>query len=280
MNAESEQPQKGKRIAKVMARAGLCSRRDAERWIADGRVRVDGEVLSTPALTVTEANLVEVDCQALPGAAPVRLWRYHKPPGLLTSHADPQGRPTVFDRLPKALGRVISIGRLDLNSEGLLLLTNDGDLARRLELPETGWARRYRVRVHGIVDEKKLQGLENGITVSGVSYGPIRVELDNQQRANAWLMVSLNEGRNREIRKVMEHLGLEVNRLIRVAFGPFQLGNLTRGQTSEITGKVLKEQLSGSGGGGPRPKSKKTGWAKKSPKRRKKTTGGRPKKKP
>ena len=179
----------------------------------------------------------------------MRLWRYHKPPGLLTSHADPQGRPTVFDRLPKSLGRVISIGRLDLNSEGLLRLTNDGELARQLELPETGWARRYRVRVHGIVDEKKLKGLEKGVTVSGVSYGPIRAVLDNQQRANAWLTVSLSEGRNREIRKVMEHLGLEVNRLIRVAFGPFQLGNLSRGQTGEITGKVLHEQLSGGGGG-------------------------------
>jgi 23S rRNA pseudouridine2605 synthase len=275
MNADSKQaapkkPQGGDRIAKVMARAGLCSRREAERWIADGRVRVDGEVLSTPALTVTDANTVEVDGKALPGAAAMRLWRYHKPPGLLTSHADPQGRPTVFDRLPKSLGRVISIGRLDLNSEGLLLLTNDGELARRLELPETGWARRYRVRVHGIVDEKKLEGLEKGVTVSGVSYGPIRAVLDNQQRANAWLTVSLSEGRNREIRKVMEHLGLEVNRLIRVAFGPFQLGNLSRGQTGEITGKVLREQLSDGGGGAPRPQAKKTGWAAKSPKKRNK----------
>lgn len=285
MNKEIEQPppkkaQGGERIAKVMARAGLCSRRDAERWIADGRVRVDGDILTTPAVTVTDANAVEVDGQPLPVAAPMRLWRYHKPPGLVTSHADPQGRPTVFDRLPKALGRVISIGRLDLNSEGLLLLTNDGDLARRLELPETGWARRYRVRVHGIVDEKKLQGLERGITVSGVSYGPIRAVLDNQQRANAWLTVSLAEGRNREIRKVMEHLGLEVNRLIRVAFGPFQLGNLSRGQTGEITGKVLREQLSGMGGGAPRPRAKKAGWAAKSHKGRKKKTGGRPRKKP
>ena len=270
----------GERIAKVMARAGLCSRRDAERWIADGRVQVDGEVLTTPALTVTDANTVEVDGQPLPGAAPMRLWRYHKPPGLLTSHADPQGRPTVFERLPKALGRVISIGRLDINSEGLLLLTNDGELARRLELPETGWVRRYRVRVHGIVDEKKLQGLKNGITVSGVSYGPIKAALDNQQRANAWLTVSLSEGRNREIRKVMEHLGLEVNRLIRVAFGPFQLGNLSRGQTGEITGKVLRDQLSGEGGGAPRPKSKKTGWAAKSPSRRRKKTGAKTGKKP
>jgi len=280
MNAEAEQSPRGERIAKVMARAGLCSRRDAERWIADGRVRVDGELLTTPALTVTEANVVEVDGKVLPGAAPMRLWRYHKPPGLLTSHADPQGRPTVFDRLPKALGRVISIGRLDLNSEGLLLLTNDGGLARRLELPETGWARRYRVRVHGIVDEKKLQGLEKGMTVSGVSYGPIKAALDNQQRANAWLTVSLGEGRNREIRKVMEHLGLEVNRLIRVAFGPFQLGNLTRGQTDEVTGKVLREQLSGGGGGAPRPQAKKTGWAAKSQKKHNKKTGKKVGKKP
>ncbi len=239
---------KGDRIAKVMARAGLCSRRQAERWIADGRVAVDGKTLTTPAVTVSGENTVLVDGQPLPAAAPARLWRYHKPVGLVTSHADPQGRPTVFARLPDALPRVISIGRLDLNSEGLLLLTNDGGLARRLELPETGWTRRYRVRVYGRPDERKLKALENGVTVSGLTYGPIKAVLDKQSRANAWLTVSLEEGRNREIRKVMEHLGLEVNRLIRLAYGPFQLGNLGRGQVAEITGKVLKEQL-GKGGG-------------------------------
>lgn len=231
------------RIAKVMARAGLCSRREAERWIADGRVAVDGEVLTTPAVTVGADNAILVDGQPLPDAAPARLWRYHKPTGLVTSHSDPQGRPTVFDRLPETLPRVISVGRLDLNSEGLLLLTNDGELARRLELPETGWTRRYRVRVHGRPEEKKLKALEKGVTVSGVSYASIKAVLDKQQGANAWLTVSLEEGRNREIRKVMEHLGLEVNRLIRLAYGPFQLGNLGKGEVGEITGKVLKEQL-------------------------------------
>jgi 23S rRNA pseudouridine2605 synthase len=269
VNKSDQPPQeepKPERIAKVMARAGLCSRRDAERWIADGRVRVDGKVLTTPAVTVTDANTVEVDGQPLPTKVQTRLWRYHKPPGLVTSHGDPQGRPTVFERLPKSLGRVISVGRLDLNSEGLLLLTNDGELARRLELPETGWTRRYRVRVHGHVDPKKLQGLEQGSVVSGVAYGPIRAVLDKQQGANAWLTVSLQEGRNREIRKVMEHLGFEVNRLIRIAYGPFQLGQMPRGQIDEVTGKVLRDQLSGAGGGVHRPKSNQTGWAKKSKK--------------
>lgn len=245
MSPEAPRARTGKpmRIAKVMARAGLCSRREAERWIADGRVAVDGEVLTTPAVTVGADNAILVDGQPLPDAAPARLWRYHKPTGLVTSHSDPQGRPTVFDRLPETLPRVISVGRLDLNSEGLLLLTNDGELARRLELPETGWTRRYRVRVHGRPEEKKLKALEKGVTVSGVSYASIKAVLDKQQGANAWLTVSLEEGRNREIRKVMEHLGLEVNRLIRLAYGPFQLGNLGKGEVGEITGKVLKEQL-------------------------------------
>ena len=232
---------KGERIAKVMARAGLCSRREAERWIAAGRVAVDGKVLTTAAVTVDEDSAITVDGEPLPAAAPPRLWRYHKPAGLLTSHSDPRGRPTVFQRLPETLPRVISVGRLDLNSEGLLLLTNDGELARRLELPKTGWIRRYRARVHGRPDVKKLKSLEDGVTVSGVPYGPIKAVLDKQLRANAWLTVSLEEGRNREIRKVMEHMGLEVNRLIRLAYGPFQLGNLKRGQTAEITGKVLRE---------------------------------------
>lgn len=258
---EPPEEQKGERIAKVMARAGLCSRRDAERWITEGRVRVDGKVLTTPAQTVTDANTVIVDGKPLPGKAQTRLWRYHKPPGLVTSHGDPQGRATVFDRIPKGLGRVISVGRLDLNSEGLLLLTNDGELARRLELPETGWTRRYRVRVHGHVIEAKLEELADGVTVSGEAYGSIKAVLDKQQGANAWLTVSLQEGRNREIRKVMEHLGLEVNRLIRVAYGPFQLGQLARGGTEEVTGKVLREQLSGAGGSGSGQKGKTAGQA-------------------
>ena len=245
MSRTGEKPERKKpeRIAKVLARAGLCSRRDAERWIADGRVAVDGKVLTTPAVTVTGINAITVDGAPLPEAAPAKLWRYHKPPGLLTSHRDPRGRPTVFERLPERLPRVVSVGRLDLNSEGLLLLTNDGELARHLELPETGWIRRYRVRVRGPVDEKRLKALEGGVTVSGIKYGAINAKLDSRRGANAWLTVALAEGRNREVRKVMAHLGLEVSRLIRVAYGPFQLGNLNRGETAEVTGKVLREQV-------------------------------------
>lgn len=234
---------KSHRIAKVLARAGLCSRREAERWIKAGRVDVDGVTLVSPAVNVSAENRVTVDGKPLPAASLQRLWRYHKPAGVITSHQDPEGRPTVFERLPETLPRVVSVGRLDLTSEGLLLLTNDGGLARRLELPATGWTRRYRARVHGIVDEKRLAALANGVTVSGVKYGPIKAVLDKQKSANAWVTVSLEEGRNREIRKVMENLGLEVNRLIRVAFGPFQLGKLACGKVEEVTGKVLCEQL-------------------------------------
>jgi 23S rRNA pseudouridine2605 synthase len=234
---------KGERIAKRLARAGLCSRRDAERWIAAGRVVVDGKTLATPAVLVTDANDITVDGKPLPDKPATRLWRYHKPKGLLTSHKDPRGRPTVFQSLAGTLPRVVSVGRLDLNSEGLLLLTNDGGVARRLELPATGWTRRYRVRVHGPVDETRLAAFENGVTVSGVAYGPIRARLDRRQGANAWLTVSLAEGKNREVRRVMEHLGLKVSRLIRVAYGPFQLGHLGRGIAEEVPAKVLREQL-------------------------------------
>ena len=234
---------KGERIAKVLARAGLCSRRDAERLIADGRVAVDGKTLTTPAFTVTPENHITVDGKAVAAAEETKLWRYHKPAGLVTSHGDPRGRPTVFERLPPELPRVISVGRLDLNSEGLLLLTNDGGLARKLELPATGWARRYRVRVYGAVDEARLLKLEKGVTIDGLAYGSIRARLDSSQGGNAWLSVSLREGKNREIRKVMEHLGFFVNRLIRVAYGPFQLGNLARGGVDQVPRKVLREQL-------------------------------------
>ena len=232
-----------------MARAGLCSRRDAERWIAAGRVAVNGKTLTTPAVVVNATDTVTVDGAPLPGRTPVRLWRYHKPAGLLTSHRDPSGRPTVFERLPKEMPRVVSVGRLDLNSEGLLLLTNDGGLARTLELPATGWTRRYRVRVHGEVDVGALADLEKGITISGIHYGPIKATFDRKQGSNAWLTLSLAEGKNREVRRVMEHLGLKVTRLIRVAYGPFQLGHVPAGQVAEITGKVLREQLGSLGGG-------------------------------
>lgn len=236
---------KGERVAKVMARAGLCSRREAERWIAAGRVAINGRVLETAAVTVTAADTVTVDGKPLAAPERSRLWRYHKPPGLLTTHRDPEGRPTVFERLPADMGRVISVGRLDLNSEGLLLLTNNGELARRLELPSTGWTRRYRVRVYGAVDEGRLAALAKGAKVGAVAYGPIRATLDSHKGSNAWLTVSLAEGRNREVRRVLEPLGLTVNRLIRLAYGPFQLGRLERGATSPIPRKVIAEQVGG-----------------------------------
>lgn len=247
--APAELPQvKGERIAKILARAGLCSRRDAERWIAEGRVSVDGKVLDSPAVTVTEASDVRVDGKPIPQPERARLWRYHKPAGLVTTHRDEKGRPTIFESLPADLPRVISIGRLDLTSEGLLLLTNDGALARRLELPSTGWVRRYKVRVHGAVEPERLAALARGVTVDGVSYGPIRAEMDRQQGSNAWLTVALREGKNREIRRVLEHLGYSVTRLIRLAYGPFQLGALPRGEVEEVPKKVLADQL-GTGGG-------------------------------
>ena len=231
------------RIAKVLARAGLCSRRDAERWIAEGRVAVDGSILKSPAVTVTADSQIRVDGKPLPEPDRARLWRYHKPAGLVTTHRDEKGRPTVFAALPAELPRLVSIGRLDLNSEGLLLLTNDGALARRLELPATGWVRRYRVRVHGTVEPARLASLARGITIDGVAYGPIRAQLDRQQGSNAWITLSLQEGKNREVRRVLEHLGYPVTRLIRLAYGPLQLGNLARGAVEEVPKKVLAEQL-------------------------------------
>jgi len=235
------------RIAKLLARVGLCSRRDAERWIASGRVSVDGQVLTSPAVTVTAASDVRVDGTPLPIPERPRLWRYHKPAGLVTTHRDEKGRPTVFDALPKELPRVISVGRLDLTSEGLLLLTNDGGLARRLELPATGWLRRYKVRVHGEVDPDRLAALDKGVTIDGVAYGPIRASLERPQGSNAWIALALREGKNREVRRVLEHLGLPVTRLIRLSFGPFQLGNLARGEIAEVPKKVLAEQLGKAG---------------------------------
>ena len=236
-------PDKPERIAKVLARAGLCSRRDAERWIAEGRVVVNGRRLDSPAFTVTPTDRVVVDGKPLPAKPPTRLWRYHKPRGLLTTARDPEGRATVFQSLPEDIPRVVAVGRLDLGSEGLLLFTNDGELARRLELPTTGWTRRYRVRVYGQVDPRRLATLEKGVTVEGVHYGAIRASLDRQQGDNAWLTMSIAEGKNREIRRVCEHLGWKVSRLIRVAYGPFQLGALEPMAVEEVPGRVLKDQL-------------------------------------
>ena len=246
MKADTLDPaggERAERIAKVLARAGVCSRRDAERWIADGRVSVDGRVLATPAITVTAGVDIRVDGKPLPSPERARLWRYHKPAGLVTSHRDEKGRLTVFDALPKDLPRLISVGRLDLNSEGLLLLTNDGALARRLELPSTGWLRRYKVRVHGEAEPERLAALDKGIAIDGVSYGPIRASFERQQGSNGWIAMALREGKNREVRRVLEHLGLQVTRLIRLSYGPFQLGNLARGAVDEVPKKVLSEQL-------------------------------------
>jgi 23S rRNA pseudouridine2605 synthase len=240
------------RIAKRIARAGLCSRREAERWIEAGRIAVDGEVLKSAAVTVAPGDLVTVDGEPLPEPDRPRLFRYHKPRGLLTTARDPQGRPSIFERLPAELPRLMPIGRLDLNSEGLLLLTNDGGLKRRLELPATGWLRRYRVRVHGKVEEAALASLAHGITVDGFHYGPIEARLDRQQGSNAWLTAALREGKNREIRRVLTSFGWTVTRLIRVSFGPFQLGGLPSGAVEEVSGKVLKEQLGAMLAGGPK----------------------------
>jgi 23S rRNA pseudouridine2605 synthase len=231
------------RIAKALANAGLCSRREAERWIAQGRVSVNGEVLSSPARDVSAKDRILVDGAPLPVAEAPRLWRYHKPKGRVTTHADPQGRPTVFAALPEHLPRVISVGRLDFNTEGLLLLTNSGALARHLELPATGWMRRYRVRAHGSIAQGDLDRLKNGIELAGVRYGPIEAALDKAQGSNVWLMVGLREGKNREVRKILEHLGLTVNRLIRISFGPFQLLDLEPGGVEPVKRRVLVEQL-------------------------------------
>ncbi len=243
MDAEAETT--GERIAKRLSRAGICSRREAERWIANGRVTVDGAIITTPATLVTSDTHITVDGRKIAKPEQTRLWRYHKPAGIICTTSDPEGRPTVFDRLPANLPRTLLIGRLDIASEGLLLLTNDGEVARKLELPETGWLRRYRVRVHGRPDEDQLAALEDGVTIDGIAYGSIRAKLDRQQASNAWVTIGLREGKNREVRRVMEHLGLTVNRLIRLGFGPFLLGNLPSDSVREVSAKVVAEQLAG-----------------------------------
>ena len=234
---------KAERISKVMARAGVASRRDIERMILDGRVKLNGVLLDTPVVNVTLTDKIEVDDVPIRGIERTRLWLYHKPAGLVTTNADPEGRPTVFDNLPEELPRVMSIGRLDINTEGLLLLTNDGGLARVLELPTTGWLRRYRVRAHGEIDQEALDKLKEGIAVDGVLYGSIDATLDRTQGSNVWITMGLREGKNREIKNVLGALGLEVNRLIRISYGPFQLGELPEGHVLEVRGRTLRDQL-------------------------------------
>jgi 23S rRNA pseudouridine2605 synthase len=231
------------RIAKVLARSGVASRREVERMIEEGRVKVNGKVLDTPALNVSSTDNIEVDDKPVASIERTRLWLYYKPQGLVTTNNDPEGRPTVFEKLPEELPRVMSIGRLDINTEGLLLLTNDGGLARTLELPSTGWLRRYRVRAHGKIDQAQLDELKDGIAVEGVLYGSIEATLDRVQGSNVWITMGLREGKNREIKVVLGALGLDVNRLIRLSYGPFQLAELEEGKVVEVRGRMLRDQL-------------------------------------
>lgn len=234
------------RLAKFMARSGVCSRREAEKMIEQKRVTINGEIVQTPATLVEGNENILLDGEKLPQTETTRVWLYHKPVGLLTTHKDEKNRATVFDNLPAGLPRVISVGRLDLNSEGLLLLTNNGELSRKLELPQNGWKRRYKVRVHGVLNKNKLAELEKGVTIEGINYGAVKIEIESQNGTNSWLSVTLSEGKNREIRKLMNSIGLEVARLIRLSYGPFQLGSLKKGEVKEVPQKVLREQL-GSG---------------------------------
>jgi len=242
-NASNRETPNGERIAKVLARAGVASRRDAEKLIEAGRIKVNGKVLTTPACKVTPSDKIEFDGKPVGTKSRTRLWRYHKPNGLLTSHKDPQGRPTVFDNIPKELPRVISVGRLDLTSEGLLLLTNNGELARQLELPKTGWSRRYRARAYGRVTQEQLDRLKAGIDIDGIPTGPIEATLSRQKGDNCWIDVTIREGKNREVRRALDTLGLKVNRLIRVSYGPFQLLDLKSGTVEEVKNKTLRDQV-------------------------------------
>lgn len=242
-NTSGDRAERRERIAKRIARSGVASRRDAETMIAEGRVKVNGNVLTSPAFNVGDRDVILVDGTRLPERERTRLFLFHKPSGTMTTNRDPEGRRTVFDALPDGLPRLMTVGRLDFTTEGLLLMTNDGGLARVLELPSTGWLRRYRVRVHGDVDEARLDGLKDGIAVEGVLYGAIEASLERKQGSNAWLTVALREGKNREIKKVLGALGLEVTRLIRVSYGPFQLGGLESGSITELRGRTLRDQL-------------------------------------
>ena len=243
MSEKTDETGGAQRVAKLIARAGVCSRREAERLIEQRRVAVDDQTLTTPAVTVDDPQRITIDGERLPQPEPTRIFRFHKPSGVVTTERDPEGRRTIYDVLPEGLPRLMPVGRLDLTSEGLLLLTNDGALKRKLELPDTGWIRRYRVRVFGEPDPDQLATLQQGITVDGVRYGAIDAQVDTKNGANTWITVSLKEGRNREVRRVMEHLGYRVNRLLRVAYGPFQLGSMKRGEVKEVPPKVLGEQL-------------------------------------
>lgn len=269
-------PPKGERIAKLLARAGIGSRREVERWIGEGRISIDGVVVTTPATLVTSTEGITFDGQPVAAPAPTQLWKLHKPEGVVTTTHDPEGRATIFDLLPKRMPRVVAVGRLDLTTEGLILLTNDGALARWLELPAHGLARRYRVRVHGRVDEAQLASLADGVTIDGITYGGIDARLDKQQGANAWLTVVLREGKNREVRRVMEHLGLKVNRLIRVAYGPFALGALEKNMVEPVSPEILRKEFPAFFGlaapaaatTGDKPKARsRAGWAKAKPKK-------------
>lgn len=234
---------KGERIAKRLSRAGVCSRRDAEKMIAEGRISVGGRVIVEPGTLVMPADFITVDGKAIPDVEPTRLWRFHKPAGFVTTARDEMGRPTIFDLLPPDFPRTISIGRLDLSSEGLILLTNDGELARKMELPSTGWVRHYRARAFGRVTQARLDTLADGCIVDKVVYGPIKATLEREQGDNVWVSIAITEGKNREVRRLLESVGLKVGRLIRTSYGPFQLGNLTRGHVEEVPRRVVREQM-------------------------------------